>query len=562
MQELQREYEKKWTKGRAKMSKTGNEKLIEQLLADGCHYMFGNPGTVEQGFLDAIRKYPDFHYISCLQESIAVAMADGYARKTERPAIVQLHSGVGLGNGIGMLYQALRGHSPLIVLAGEAGIQYDAMDAQMACDLVEMAKTVTKWSKRVVHKDSVLRMLRRAIKIAMTPPMGPVFLCLPLDVLDEINTEDVVPSVQIQTKVLLADESIVNKAADLLRNAKNPLFLIGDGVSFSHAREAVQDLASIIGAKVYGVDNSLVNFDRSLPCYYGDLGHMFGTSSMDKVKDADVVLIVGTYVFPEVFPSLESPFMEQAKIIHIDLDTYEIGKNFPVTLGIASDPAVTLELIYSSVKQRQNPVQKEEAYLRRSQMEADKEKREANFKEDNIICTFLRGLKEMTNNHVTLFDESLTSSNYLNHYFPQNEDGTFFQTRGGSLGVGIPGALGIKLASPNELVIAFTGDGGSMYTIQALQTASRYHIGAKFVILNNGEYKLLKQNMSEYWKTKDIKEHEYPDCFELHPYVDFVKLAESMHIKGRRVTQEGEIEEALQWFLTEEESVLIELVVS
>lgn len=544
------------------MSKTGNEKLIEQLLADGCHYMFGNPGTVEQGFLDAMRKYKEFHYITCLQETIAVAIADGYARKTGCATVVQLHSGVGLGNGIGMLYQALRGHSPLVVLAGEAGIQYDAMDAQMACDLVEMAKPVTKWSKRVVHKDSVLRMLRRAVKIARTPPMGPVFLCLPLDILDEINTEEVIPSVQLQTKALPAEDSIVQKAVDLLRNAKNPLFLIGDGVSFSHAREAVQDLASIVGAKVYGVDTSMVNFDRSLPCYYGDLGHMFGTSSTEKVKDADVVLIVGTYVFPEVFPSLESPFMEQAKIIHVDLDTYEIGKNFPVTLGIVADPAVTLEVIYDSLKQRQNPSQKREAYLRMSQMEKDKEKREASFCEEGIICTFLRQLKEMTNKNVILFDESLTSSNYLNHYFPQSKDGTLFQTRGGSLGVGIPGAMGIKLAAPNEMVIAFTGDGGSMYTIQALQTASRYHIGAKFIILNNGDYKLLKQNMNEYWKKENIKEHEYPDCFELHPYIDFVRLAESMHVKAKRVSEEEEIKEVLQWFLTEEEPALIELVLS
>ncbi len=157
------------------MSKTGNEKLIEQLMADDCYYMFGNPGTVEQGFLDAMGKYKDFHYISCMHESVAVAMADGYARKTGKAAVVQLHSGVGLGNGIGMLYQAMRGHAPLVVIAGEAGIQYDAMDAQMACDLVAMARPVTKWSDRVFHKDSVLRMVRRAVKIAMTPPKGPVF---------------------------------------------------------------------------------------------------------------------------------------------------------------------------------------------------------------------------------------------------------------------------------------------------------------------------------------------------------------------------------------------------
>ena len=124
--------------------KTGRFAIVEQLLADGITYMFGNPGTVEQGFLDALGEYPALRYVTTLQETVAVAMADGYARATQRPTVVQLHSGVGLGNGIGMMYQAKRGGAPLVVIAGESGIRYDSMDAQMASDLVTMAKPVTK----------------------------------------------------------------------------------------------------------------------------------------------------------------------------------------------------------------------------------------------------------------------------------------------------------------------------------------------------------------------------------------------------------------------------------
>src|SRR3954451_24477704 len=136
------------------MARTGRQAIIEQLLADGIPYMFGNPGTVEQGFLDSLGEYPDFKYILSLQETIAVGMGDGYARATQRPTIVQLHSGVGLGNGIGMMYQAKRGGSPLVVVAGEAGVRYDSMDAQMAADLVSMARPVTKWSARVTDASS------------------------------------------------------------------------------------------------------------------------------------------------------------------------------------------------------------------------------------------------------------------------------------------------------------------------------------------------------------------------------------------------------------------------
>src|SRR5919198_244605 len=172
-------------------TKTGRFAIIEQFLADGITRMFGNPGTVEQGFLDVLERVPGFEYVLALQETVAVGIADGYARATAGPALVQLHSGVGLGNGIGMLYQAMRGHSPLVVIAGEAGVRYDAMNAQMAADLVAMARPVTKCATRVTHPGSVLRVLRRAVQAAMTPPRGPVFVALPMDVLDAPNTEPV-----------------------------------------------------------------------------------------------------------------------------------------------------------------------------------------------------------------------------------------------------------------------------------------------------------------------------------------------------------------------------------
>ena len=135
--------------------------------------MFGNPGTTEQGLLDAVSDFPSLEYVLTLQETVAVAIADGYARATKRPTLVQLHSGVGLGNAIGMLYQARRGHSPLVAFTGDSGVRYDAMDAQMAARLVDMAEPVTKWATRVTDPSSLLRVMRRATKIASTPPMAP-----------------------------------------------------------------------------------------------------------------------------------------------------------------------------------------------------------------------------------------------------------------------------------------------------------------------------------------------------------------------------------------------------
>src|SRR5207248_691426 len=140
----------------------------------------------------------------------------------QRPALVQLHSGVGLGNGVGMLYQAKRGGTPLVVIAGESGVRYDSMDAQMAADLVAIARPVTKWSTRVVDPSSTLRVLRRAIKIAATPPRGPVFVALPMDVLDAPAVEQVVPTSIPDTRVAPSADAI-RRAAAMLAGASRPV---------------------------------------------------------------------------------------------------------------------------------------------------------------------------------------------------------------------------------------------------------------------------------------------------------------------------------------------------
>ncbi|MEV7027884.1 thiamine pyrophosphate-binding protein, partial [Kitasatospora sp. NPDC093558] len=210
-------------------ARPGKVALFEQLAADGMTHMFGNPGTVEQGFLD-LADHSGTSYVLTLHEGVAVGIADGYARAAQRPALVQLHSGVGLGNGIGMLYQAKRGGSPLVVLVGEAGVRYDAMDAQMAADLVAMAQPVTKYATRVLDPDSVLRVLRRAVKIAATPPCGPVMVVLPADVLDRLTAEPALPTSIPFTRVA-PEGADVARAAETLLAGRNPIVLMGDGVA-------------------------------------------------------------------------------------------------------------------------------------------------------------------------------------------------------------------------------------------------------------------------------------------------------------------------------------------
>lgn len=550
-------------------NKTGRFAIIEQFLADGLHYMFGNPGTVEQGFLDALWDYPEMKYILTLQETVAVMVADGYARSTKRPTLVQIHSTPGLGNAIGALYQAKRGRSPLLVIGGDAGVKYQAMDSQMAGDLVALAEPVTKWATMVLDPSSLLRVLRRAIKIAATPPMGPVYVCLPQDILDAPVVEEVRSTSFPSTRVV-PDEESLQAAATILARAQKPIILVGDGVAFSGAQAELTQMAEMLGAEVWEADAGELNMSHAHPLYQGSTGHMFGSQSLPITSKGDVILICGTYLLPEVFPELGNIFAPGAKIIHIDLNAYEIAKNHPVDLGLVSDPKLTLAKLATALEAIRTPEQREVTQARTveiakvkegrltSQLEGDKGIR------DHVPLHFARFMEELTAQlpeDAIIFDEALTNSPPIERYRPATKPGHYFLTRGGSLGVGIPGAIGVKLANPDKTVIGFTGDGGAMYTIQALWSAARHNVDAKFVICNNRSYRLLQANIQAYWKERQIPEHDFPLSFDLSsPIIRFDEMARSMDVPGIRVEKPEEIAPAIRQALTHKGPFLIDLV--
>lgn len=549
--------------------KTGNQKVIEQLVADGFKYMFGNPGTVEQGFLDAMADYPEIEFVLSHQESVAVLMADGYARATNKPALVQLHSSPGIGNAVGALYQAKRGHSPLVVIAGDAGVKYLNMDAQMAADLVAMMEPVTKYATVVYDKNSLLRTLRRAVKIAATPPMGPVYVCLPLDILSEINTEEVFPTHIPDTKVIPTADT-VNKFADELLKANQPIIFMGDGVYASEAQAELTELAELLGAEVYGVDVGNLNIDHTHPCYMGTTGHMFGFASLPITQKGDVNLIIGTYMLPEVFPELGDVFPKDAKVLHIDLNAYEIAKNHRVDMSIVADPKETLRAIITKLSELISDEQRATAQKRIESFRVQKdealkiqlEKDNANLNKNPMFMSeFMVELAKRLPADTVIFDEALTNGPAVTTYFPPKIPGNYFVTRGGSLGVGFPGALGAKFANPDKLVIGFSGDGGSMYTIQALASANRHKKGVKFIVCNNASYRLLQLNMTQYWKEMNVTGRDFPIPFDLSvPDIRFDLLAQAMGIGGVRVSSPEQIVPAIEQMLADDKPFLIDLI--
>jgi len=555
----------------------GHEAILRQFVADGVNYMFGNPGTVEQGFLDALSAVPDLKYILTLQESIAVLCADGYARATKTPALVQIHSTPGLGNAIGNLYQAMRGQSPLVVIGGDAGIRYQAMDAQMAGDLVAMAEPVTKWSAMVVDPSSLLRMVRRAIKVAATPPCGPVYLCVPQDILDAEISEPILPT-HIPKLAGKASDEDIQSMVSLIEQSSNPIILAGDGVAWSNANASLVHLAEMIGARVYMADGGDINMPEDHPLYFGSTGHMFGDASLPITTNSDCVIAIGCYLLPEVFPHLSDIFSPHAKILHVDSNPFNIAKNHRVDLSLVGEINGLISQLVDSLAQASEATM---ARFKANNIHNRKLKEE---KVSNIEAIyglkpdvpdedydgktvfmasgeFCRELSLQLPSNAVIFDEALTNSPPISHYIPAKDLGDKYWTRGGSLGTGFPGAIGIKLADQSREVIGFSGDGGSMYTIQTLWTAARHNIAAKFVVCQNRSYRLLQANIRQFWDERGISHHDYPLCFDLStPEISFEDIAQSMGVKAERVWKPSQIKSAIARMLSATEPYLINLV--
>src|SRR5579859_5626649 len=537
---------------------TGRFAFFRQVMADGITCMFGNPGSSEENLLDALNDpaFKDFSYYLALQEGSVVGMADAYARATpamqlpgdpapwRRPVLVQLHSYAGLANGLGMMYLARRGYTPMVVIAGEAGLRYEAMDGQMAADLPAIARPFVKSDQngpcawRVVDAGSLLRLTRRAIKTAATPPYGPVFLALPMDVLDQPATEPVARTIPVASRVL-PDRSVIAAAARLLAAAQHPLILMGDGITAAGAQ-----------------------------------GHMFGEASRTVTSAADVVLACGTTLLPEVFPLADGVFAPNAKLIHFDLNEAEIGKNFPTAIAALADPKPTLAALAQELGQIMDAGQRATARDRLAHQRQAKEEARAKARAADQaawqngrlhISQFAKALAARLPPDAMIFDEALTSSPELMRYLPQDRPGYYFQTRAGMLGTGLPAAVGLKAAYPDRLVIGFTGDGGGISTIQALATAARHGLGAKFVVCNNRSYRILKYNLRNYWQALQQPANQaFPPSFDLdRPQLRFDKLAEGQGVAALRVERPDEIEPALDRALQQpNEPFLIDLMLS
>jgi benzoylformate decarboxylase len=520
---------------------SGKRAFLDLLKQEGVEIMFGNPGTTELPLMDAFATENELRYLLGLQEAAVMAMADGYAQASGKLAVVNLHVTPGLGNAMGMLYDAQKAGSPILVTAGQHEQSFTATEPILWADLPTIARPLVKWSSEVHRLEDLPRLVHRAAKTAMAPPTGPVFLSLPGDILRADADIDLMAPTRIAPRTR-GDRSAVEAAADILSRAERPVIMAGDAVAQSGAHAELAALAEAIGAPVYVefVPNT-ASFPASHPLYRGSM-----TRSQAGVREVldrhDLLFSVGGDLFTWSLPSKIEAMPPGMPLIHLDTDPWQIGKNYPAQVGILGDPKATLPDITAAVRERMNASAKSAAAARlKSASDAIKAEREAFRAKARALAgktpvqpiALLEAIGAMLPKDAVVIEEVLSSAPGARSLINSDDPQSFFALRGGGIGWGLPAAIGVKLALPDRPVVALVGDGSAMYTVQALWTAARYRLPVIWVIFNNTSYRILKQRLV---MMRGLAEQA--DTFvgmELNdPAIDFVGLARALGIEAQK----------------------------
>jgi benzoylformate decarboxylase len=548
----------------------GRQILMESLIAQSVSYIFGNPGTTESPIIDSLLDYPQINYVVALHEGVAVGAASYYAQASGRTGVVNVHVAPGLGNAIGMMYNALKASAPIIVTAGQQDTRMRLRDPLLGHDLVAMAAPVTKWSVQAERADELPLLLHRAFKVAHDPPAGPVFVALPIDVMErESENEPVVPGTLHRAGP--AAPAGVAAAAALLAGRQSPVIVVGDEVARFGAGAEVVALAEALGAAVW---TEGVRMHASVPSNHPNFRMALGFDALSirkALEGVDAVLLVGGPFFEEVWFSPGSPFPTNAAVIQVEASPQRLAYNHGVKVGLIGDPKATLAALLADVNRKASAAYREAAARRNQTLKSLKDqdaaaqRARAQKRWDNTPISMPRVMADIAAAlpaDAIVVDEAITAGPDLARTLSFSKPGDYFGARGGGIGQALPGALGVKVACPDRPVVAISGDGSSMYSIQALWTAAHHDLPIVFVILNNGEYRILKHNMDVYRQRFGAK----PDRPYLHmdlakPRLGFLELARGLGLSAERITAPGELTSALSRAIVAKRPHLIEVVI-
>ena len=470
---------------------TVRDVTYELLRAHGLTTIFGNVGSTEETFLAG---FPSgFRYVLGLQEASVIAMADGYAQATRRPALVNLHTGAGLGNAMGNLLTAFQNKTPLIVTAGQQTREMLLLEPWLTnVDATMLPRPWVKWAYEPVRAQDVPAAFMRAIATAVQPPAGPVFLSLPLDDWDQPCAGPAVVRT-VATRVA-PDPGRLREFAEVLRHASAPVLIYGAAIARGNGWQQAVALAEALNAPVWAAPASeRAPFPEDHPLYVGGLPFAMGPLS-GKLAGHDVALVVGAPVF-RYYPYVAGPYLPSGlRLLHISDDPAETSRA-PVGDSLVGDAVLSLAGLTGLLAGHTPPAATPHERLphRLAPHPAA-----ANGAPNGLpsAAQVFTALNQVRPDHAVLVEESPSNLPDLHTAWPVTEPDTFYTFASGGLGWDLPAAVGIALAERdsgrNRPVIAVIGDGSFQYSVQSIWTAARLRLPMLIVVVQNDEYAILK----------------------------------------------------------------------
>lgn len=527
------------------MQLSGAQIVVQSLKAEGVEYVFGYPGGAVIEIYDALFQLNKFKHILVRHEQAAVHAADAYARVSGKVGVALVTSGPGVTNALTGIATAYSDSIPLVVISGQVGNSLIGTDAFQEVDTVGITRPCVKHNFLVTNIAELADTIKKAFQIAASGRPGPVVVDIPKDVTQAMAKfsypqEDVF--IRSYQPVVQGHIGQIKKAVQMLASAKRPIIYFGGGVVLGNASEEMTKFVRMIGAPCAGTLMGLGAYPSSDRQFLGMLG-MHGTYEANlAMQNADVVLAIGAR-FDDRVISVPSKFFEKAKkIIHIDVDPSSIAKRVKVDIPIVGDVKNVLsEMIQLWGKQESAPA----ADSLDKWWKSIEEWRSRNClwfdNESEIIKPqyVIQKLAEITNNSAIITSDVGQHQMFTAQYYPFERPRQWLNSGGlGTMGVGLPYAIGAKLAAPDQDVFCITGEGSIQMNIQELSTCFQYRVPVNVVTLNNGYLGMVRQWQELYYGNRESETY-----FDSLP--DFVKLAEAYGHIGIRVDKKSDVEGAL-----------------
>ena len=534
------------------MKLAGNDMLIQSLINEGVEYIFGYPGGAALHIYDSIFKQKEMQHILVRHEQGATHAADGYARATGKPGVVMVTSGPGATNAITGIATAFMDSIPMIVISGQVQSHLIGTDAFQETDMIGISRPIVKHSFSVDHQKNIPQIVKEAFHIATSGRQGPVVIDIPKDITNpddlfdyeypsEINIRSYNPPIE-------PESSQAERAVNAIMNSKRPVIYAGGGTISSNASDELRELNSYIDVPVTNTLMGLGIYPATDERFLGMLG-MHGTYQANMaMHNADLILAIGAR-FDDRITNTPEKFAPKAKIVHFDVDHSSVSKIIEADIAVFGQVKNSLQLINSIIKERLDELDKDKFDNWHKQIAEWKKLHGLNhqmYKEESDANPILPQAAVQHIYHASHGKAFVTSDvgqhqMFAAQYYHFDEPRKWINSGGlGTMGFGLPSAIGVKLAYPDEEVICITGEGSIQMCIQELSTCSQYKLPIKIFNINNLDLGMVKQ-----WQDMNYEGRHSSISYE-DSLPDFKSLVESYGHIGIKITKNSELKAGIE----------------